>query len=120
MTELKDKFRPFVYPHQYKMLDCKLCGAPARLWQEWREADIWDNFVCCTGLVDVLGEPCEFHLPMNRMFYRERKTDAVKYWNMVMGPRPAPKGEDEYVANQMMWEEAEKLLGHPLNRTIKV
>jgi len=100
-----DKFRK-VEKHHFILLPCKLCGAPAELWQRWRWEDIWDSFGCCTNLEDVDGEACLFHLPDDMHFYRERKVDAVKHWNLLMGPRPDPepldprRGEEPIAENE--------------------
>jgi hypothetical protein len=69
------------------LLPCRLCGSPAELWQRWRRADVWDSFGACTNLEDVDGEACLFHLPDSPHFYKERKIEAVTYWNLMMGPR---------------------------------
>ena len=68
------------------LLPCKLCGSPAELWQRWYETDIWHSFVTCTNLEDVDGEGCIFHFPPEP-YYKERKIEAVDYWNLMMGPR---------------------------------
>lgn len=70
------------------MLPCKLCGSHAVLWQRWLRDDVWQSFGACSNLQDVDGEACHFHLPDSEVFYRDRKTDAVDYWNLIMGPRP--------------------------------
>jgi hypothetical protein len=80
------------------LLQCKLCGSPAELWQRWRRDDVWDSFGCCTNLEDVDGEPCLFHLPDDPHFYCERKIEAVTYWNLIMGPRATVEQPEEKTA----------------------
>lgn len=99
-----DRFRKIDAPQP--MLPCRLCGSPSELWQRWEKDDIWFSYGCCTNLEDVDGEPCTFHLPDSVAFYRPRKIDAVRYWNLIMGPRAIPCSERmppsrEYV---LMWE----------------
>jgi len=72
---------------QIDLLPCRLCGSPVELWQRWVRDDVWESFGACTNLEDVDGEACQFHLPDSPHFYRERRTDAAQYWNLIMGPR---------------------------------
>jgi hypothetical protein len=72
----------------YCLVPCKLCGAPAQLWQRWLHDDVWHTFGACSNVDDMDGEPCLFNLPESEFFYHERKTDAEQYWNRMMGPRP--------------------------------
>lgn len=86
MTQPIDRFRK-VEHHTFTLLPCRLCGAPAELWQRSAYDDVWVSFGCCTNLEDVDGEACLFHLPDSEFFYRPRKKDAIEYWNLIMGPR---------------------------------
>ncbi len=88
-TPSKDRFRQA--ERQLDLAPCRLCGSAAELWQHWLRDDVWESFGACTNLEDVDGEPCHFHLPDSPHFYRERRTDAAKYWNLIMGPRAAPE-----------------------------
>ena len=85
----KDRFRKAEGQGLWILVPCRLCGAPAELWQRWSHDDVWDSFGACTNLEDVDGEACVFHLPDSVHFYRQRKFDAVRYWNLIMGPRSA-------------------------------
>lgn len=86
-TSSKERFRKVESNTSWRLVPCRLCGSPAELWQRWRRDDVWDSFGACTNLEDVDGEPCLFHLPDSPHFYRDRKTDAVRYWNLMMGSR---------------------------------
>jgi hypothetical protein len=77
------------------LVPCRFCGHPAELWQRWQEADIWYAFGACTNLEDVDGQPCTFHLPDSQDFYHPRKADAIRYWNLMMGPRSADEHTTE-------------------------
>lgn len=83
-----DRFRKTSFSPA-ELLPCRFCGHPAELWQRWEHDDVWFSFGCCTNLEDVDGEPCTFHLPDSVAFYLPRKIDAVRYWNLMMGPRDA-------------------------------
>jgi hypothetical protein len=85
----KDRFRKVESNTPWRLIPCRLCGSPAELWQRWRRDDVWDSFGCCTNIEDVDGEACLFGLPDDPHFYRDRKTDAVRHWNLIMGPRGA-------------------------------
>lgn len=82
-----DRFRKFEGSIPWALLPCRLCGFPAELWQRWVRDDIWCSFGACSNLEDVDGEACIFHLPDSPHFYRDRKADAVRHWNLMMGPR---------------------------------
>lgn len=82
-----DQFRKAT--RQIELLRCRLCGSRAELWQRWLRDDIWQSFGACTNLEDVDGEACSFHLPDSEHFYCERKVEAARYWNLIMGPRGA-------------------------------
>jgi hypothetical protein len=71
------------------LLPCRFCGCPAELWQRWEVGDIWYSYGACTNLEDVDGEPCTFHLPDDVGFYKPRKVEAIRHWNLMMGPRGA-------------------------------
>lgn len=81
-----DRYRK-VENHPWELLPCRLCGFSAELWQRWVMDDIWCSFGACSNLEDVDGEACIFHLPDSGHFYCERKSEAVRYWNLMMGPR---------------------------------
>lgn len=70
------------------LLPCRFCGSPSELWQRWEVGDIWYSFGACTNLEDVDGEPCHFHQPDSVAFYKPRKVEAVRYWNLIMAARP--------------------------------
>lgn len=82
-----DRFRKVRSNVPWNLLPCRFCGSPAELWQRWERDDIWCSFGACTNLEDVDGEACLFHLPDSPHFYRDRKMDAVRYWNLMMGSR---------------------------------
>lgn len=82
-----DRYRKVEGEWGSRLLPCRFCGHAAELWQRWERDDIWCSFGCCTNLEDVDGEPCTFHLPDSVHFYRDRKTDAIWYWNLMMGAR---------------------------------
>lgn len=81
----KDPFRKA--EGTWVLLPCRLCGAPAELWQRWQYDDVWHSFGACSNMEDVDGEPCHFHLPDSEHFYRPRKVDAACYWDLIMGHR---------------------------------
>lgn len=91
----KERFRKVESNIPWRLVPCRLCGSPAELWQRWRRDDVWDSFGACTNLEDVDGEACLFHLPDDPHFYRDRKTDAVRHWNLMMGPRTGDSSAHE-------------------------
>jgi hypothetical protein len=90
----KDRFRKVESNTPWRLLPCRLCGSPAELWQRWLRDDVWESFGACTNLEDVDGEACLFNLPDDPHFYKARKTDAVRHWNLIMGPRGANETTD--------------------------
>lgn len=74
------------------LLPCRMCGFPAQIWQRWQREDIWYTYVSCSNDEDVDGQECVFAPPGRGEFYCERKADAFRYWNLMMGPRPAAPG----------------------------
>jgi hypothetical protein len=74
---------------QIDLLRCKLCGSRAELYQRWVRDDVWETYGSCTNDEDVDGEPCQFGVPESSRFYSERRVEAARYWNLMMGPRLA-------------------------------
>lgn len=77
---------------QIDLLPCRLCGSCAELWQRWLRDDVWESYGSCTNEKDVDGEPCQFYVPEWPGFYFDRRAAAARYWNVIMGPRPAVDG----------------------------
>lgn len=95
-----DRFRKVGSDVTPRLLPCRFCGHPAELWQRWEHDDVWFSFGACTNLEDVDGEPCMFHLPDAVAFYLPRKVEAIRYWNLMMGPRDPITDENQVTGEQ--------------------